>query len=285
MDIKKLKVSFVGAGNTCKVIGKLLKEKGYNIEGIASKRLESARIAGKFIGVKDISDKPAKFTANSDIVFITTPDDYIKTVAGNNVFKKNSIILHCSGNYSSQILKNVIASDISVASLHPLRSLANPEIVVKNFNGTFCTYEGDKKAARIVEKMIKNIGGIPLQLKTSKKSLYHIGAVFASNYLVAIFEIALQLFEEAGIQRNNGVKALLKLSKGTIANIENVGIPKALTGPIERGDIKTISNHLKALKNKNLAQLYRALGKVAIDIAVAKGSITKQKANYLRKLL
>src|SRR3972149_5349177 len=102
--MQKPRITFIGAGNTCKVLGKLLNRRGYNIVGIASRRLGSARKASRYIGVKCFSNKINSFASASDIVFVTTPDDAIETLASNlakdSKLRKGTIVLHCSGNYS-----------------------------------------------------------------------------------------------------------------------------------------------------------------------------------------
>ena len=54
-----------------------------------------------------------------------------------------------------------------------------------------------------------------------------------------------------------------------IKSIGNVGIVKSLTGPLERGDIKTIANHLEALDEED-RELYKLLSKKLIKIAKTK---------------
>jgi len=135
--------------------------------------------------------------------------------------------------------------------------------------------------------MAEDLGSICLTIKTEAKTLYHASAVVASNYLVTLQDLALRLIGEAGLSGDDAFKVLNPLIKGTLSNIENVGAIKALTGPIARGDIETITRHLDEIgeKTPNLLLLYKILGQYTVDIALAGGTISDSEANELKKVL
>jgi len=76
------------------------------------------------------------------------------------------------------------------------------------------------------------------------------------------------------------------LIQGTVNNIENIGIPKALTGPIARGDLSTIIKHLDCLEEMapELMKLYSWLGFYTAQIAVEKGTIDTKVMDDLQKM-
>ena len=67
----------------------------------------------------------------------------------------------------------------------------------------------------------------------------------------------------------------MPLINGTVNNVEKIGIPKALTGPIARGDLGTILKHLTCLEEMapELIKLYSWLGFYTAQIALEKGTI------------
>jgi predicted short-subunit dehydrogenase-like oxidoreductase (DUF2520 family) len=79
----------------------------------------------------------------------------------------------------------------------------------------------------------------------------------------------------------------MPLIKGTLVNIQNVGIPNCLTGPIARGDVGTIEKHLGALRElaPDILPIYRELGINTIPISLAKGRIDADQAAALEELL
>jgi predicted short-subunit dehydrogenase-like oxidoreductase (DUF2520 family) len=117
--------------------------------------------------------------------------------------------------------------------------------------------------------------------------LYHAAAVVASNYLVTLMDLVFGLAEPAGIARSEALKAMAPLIHGTLANIEKVGIPEALTGPIARGDSQIVARHLEQIQDQapGLLELYKTLGRHTVSIALAKKSLSDQAALELEKLL
>jgi predicted short-subunit dehydrogenase-like oxidoreductase (DUF2520 family) len=117
--------------------------------------------------------------------------------------------------------------------------------------------------------------------------LYHAAAVFACNYLVTLMKMATDLWQTFGVSTPEATRALLPLLRGTLNNLENIGLPNCLTGPIARGDLGTINRHLEALEQSAPALLptYRDLGLQTIPIALGKGKIDSKRAEEMRQLL
>lgn len=281
------KVSIIGAGVVGTSLGYLLKKNNYKIVSIASRTITSAKKAQEFIGEGEVTDKISNAAKKGDIVFITTPDNAIEEVCNKiskeNGFQKNAIVFHVSGALPSTILSSAKKNDAKIASLHPLQSLANVEEGIKNIPGSYFFIEGDEEALKVAKKIINALRGKEITLNVQKKSLYHAGAAVASNYLVATIGFAIELFETAGINRKYALEALRPLINGTIKNIYRIGIPKALTGPIARGDTKVIKSHLDAISaNLNdLLGLYSELGKYTVKLGLEKGTLKKEKAEEI----
>jgi predicted short-subunit dehydrogenase-like oxidoreductase (DUF2520 family) len=291
--VEKIKptVAIVGCGTVGTAIGKLLRNIDYRIYGVATSNLETARRAAGVTGSERFSDCPWEVTRGADVVFITTPDDLIEStcmsISKHRGFDKNAVVVHCSGALSSDILSSARDCGAAVATLHPLQSFASVEQAVSLVPGSFCTIEGDSGALPIVRQMIEDLGGILLEITAEKKTLYHAAAVAASNYLVTLMHLALELNEAAGLPSDTSLNALLPLIRGTLSNIGTKGIPGGLTGPIARGDVATVSAHLKAIEKDapELLLLYRCLGLYTVDLAKAKGTLNKEAGDKLVALL
>jgi len=104
---------------------------------------------------------------------------------------------------------------------------------------------------------------------------------------VTLVKLALDLWLDFGIPYREATMAFLPLLKGTIKNIDSIGLPDCLTGPIARGDLGTIERHLSSLeaRNPSLLTTYKELGLQTIPIALAKGKIDERKAEELKTLL
>lgn len=262
-------INFIGAGHLGKTLGHLLlKSKLVTIGGICTRSSLSTQSAIQFIGGGHYCSSISNLLA-ADITFITTNDDSIQDVceelAHNPYLKSGSIILHCSGSLTSDILHSVSKRGCFVASIHPMRSFAEPELSIQHYQGTYCAMEGDGHAITVLDSLFKNIGSITYSIDKTKKSLYHAAGVFSSNYLITLAQQALDCLYESGVETEIAIPLICSLMKGSIKNLEKTLSPKqALTGPIQRGDVLTIKKHLEALPHEDRKNLYSSLGKATL---------------------
>ena len=74
---------------------------------------------------------------------------------------------------------------------------------------------------------------------------------------------------------------------GTLKNIEVKGSIEALTGPISRGDVGTIQQHIDVLREKLPAYLpaYCTMGRLTLDLAIKKTTLSPEKAAIIKEIL
>jgi predicted short-subunit dehydrogenase-like oxidoreductase (DUF2520 family) len=156
-----------------------------------------------------------------------------------------------------------------------------------NLPGSTFALEAEESLLSMLKELASLLNGDWVELRPRDKVLYHTAAVFVSNYLVTLVKLALDLWQGFGVPPKEATKSLLPLLRGTVNNIDNVGLPDCLTGPIARGDLGTISKHLNALETENSSLLttYRDLGLQTVPIALAKGKIDKHRAEEMKALL
>jgi predicted short-subunit dehydrogenase-like oxidoreductase (DUF2520 family) len=263
--------NIIGAGNLGKTLGFLLKRHGIQIGGVCNTSIESTINAIDFIGAGYHSENIHELPP-ADMTFITTPDSIIQSVCNElsktSNLKKGSIIIHCSGALTSDILHAVKNRNCFVASVHPMRSFASPRISVEQYEGTYCAIEGDAETIPQVESVFNLIGSVTYKICKEKKTSYHAAGIFASNYLVTLSQQALLCLEEAGVDKEIGMHVITNIMKGTIANLERTLSPSAsLTGPIQRGDVSTIKKHLDGFQSVQQKELYSKLGLATIPLA------------------
>ena len=282
--------AIVGAGKVGCALARLLSASGYQFVGAASRTLASAQRACDFAGGGRGSSTAAEVTRGANLVFITTPDDAIAEVcqqlAEAGAFGQSSVVAHCSGAHPSTILGPAKRCGAAIGSMHPLQSFATAEEAVRILPGSFCCIEGEPAAVGALREVAARLGAHVMDIPTEGKVLYHAAAVFACNFLVGLENAALKVDEAAGISREDALQSLLPLIKGTVNNLERVGIPQCLTGPIARGDIETTRQHLDALEEKlpELLPLYKALGRETVEVARAKGTLSEEGAKRLLEM-
>ncbi len=287
-----MKPSFgiVGCGKVGTALGIYLSSAGYSVAGFSSKSLLSAKRAADLIQKSRFSDMPWKITQHADLVFIATPDNAIKdtcdSISRNKGFSNKAVVLHCSGALPSTILSTAKECGAFIGSMHPLQSFASVDYDYNPFQDIIVSIEGEHHAVEAAKKVTADLGGTSITILTEAKTLYHASAVVASNYLVTLLDLAFRLIGAAGITAPDAVKVLRPLIEGTLSNIEKVGIPEALTGPIVRGDVETVEKHVEeiGLKAPELIALYKTLGFHTVDIAAARGTISKSIAQQLKKI-
>ena len=272
--------SCIGAGKTGSSLCRLLS--GHlSLNQVINPTVKSAKAAVELIGSGEaigidkqdfIEFKPA------DLWMITCPDDQIQVVGNklirSGVLASGNVIFHCCGSLSSSIWDAPDNIEIKVASVHPIHSFAEANSSLNNPINFHCAIEGDIEAMEILTVPFKLIGATLHKIDRDTKSLYHASTVMACNYLVSLLELSHSMLQAAGIEQGKDRNILRPLIKQTLNNYLSTDAKKALTGPISRGDIDTVSSHLLALENQSQTwrDVYISLGKVTLDVAEKQGS-------------
>ena len=288
----KHKIAIVGAGVVGTALAYLLKEKGYQLVGLAGRGEESLKKTLSLVGGEvRTTTKPEEITQEADMVFITTSDRAIQEVcdgiAAKGGFRPGQIVVHTSGSLPSTILRSARDSGALIASCHPLQSFADAKEGVKLIPSSIFNLEGDPQAIPILTELVQGLGGKPLPIDTDGKPLYHAAAVVACNFLVTLVYLSYRLFEAIGIPQDDASQALLPLIKGTVSNIEHLGPVKALTGPIARGDVGVIKGHMEALKtvDPRFIDIYRMISRLTVEIGIKKGTLSPERGEEILQIL
>jgi predicted short-subunit dehydrogenase-like oxidoreductase (DUF2520 family) len=283
----KVKIGFIGAGTVGTALAVLLNQKGYEFIGASRRRPISTVKASRTVCNLHLLGSNQEVADKADLTFITTPDDAIAPVVAQIKWRSGRSVVHCSGADSTDVLEPARKAGAVVGGFHPLQTFASVKQAVENIPGSTFALEAEEPLLTTLKDMATALGGNWIQLKSADKVTYHAAAVFASNYLVTLVKMSTDLWQTFHIPPEQAIRSLLPLLRGTLRNIETVGIPQCLTGPIARGDTGTISKHLKTLRQKapSLLPPYKELGKQTVPIALAKGRIDKKRASELETIL
>ncbi len=266
-------LNIIGCGKVGKTLGRLWSERRtFVVQDILNRSLDSGQRAVSFIRSGRAVSNHAGLRA-ADVYMIATADDQIAescdALVRTGLVNPDSIVFHCSGALRADELASAIHAGAAVASIHPIRSFADPEQAVTQFPGTYCGTEGDPRALDLLHEAFIAIGARPISIDAEFKSVYHAAAVFASNYLVTLLDVALQAYVRAGIPPKTALQLMEPLVRGTVDNVFQFGPTEALTGPIARGDIATAVRQYRAVNawDERHGALYKQLGKLTADIA------------------
>ena len=270
-----MKTGFIGAGKVGFTLGKYFSSKtGTNsikVTGYYSRNTQSAEEAANFTGSKAFTDLGALIEA-SDVLFLTVPDGTIS-----EVFEQvrqypvsGKYICHCSGSLSAgEAFPGIDQTGAYEYSVHPLFAVSDKYEAYKELQDVFFAVEGNEEHLPEIKGMLKE-AGIDLQvIRAEDKTLYHAAAVTASNLAVALLAESIDMLCQCGFDEADARKALTPLVTGNVQHVLSRGPAAALTGPVERGDAKTIAKHL-ACMNEQQSAIYRVLSSRLIPIAESK---------------
>ena len=281
----KLKLGFIGAGALATTLAIAFKQRGFTIAAVSSRGYESAKTLANLLDGCRATPDNQEVADSADLIFIATPDDIIPVVASRLKWRKGQMAVHCSGADSIDILSPARQAGAYTGVFHPLQTFV--AMVQENLKGITFALEAEEPLLTSLKEMAEALGGHWIELKSKDRVLYHAAAVFACNYLITLTKTAVTLWQNIDVPQYQAVRALLPLMRGTLNNIEAMGVIESLTGPIARGDTGTIKKHLTALDviDPKLTRLYRELGINTIPIALEKGKLDIKQAKELEDIL
>ena len=265
-----IKFGFIGAGKVGFSLGKYLKENSIDISGYYSKSQHSSKEAAIFTNTRQYNNLE-DLIKNSDAIFITTPDNQIADV-WNEVKKlpiKEKLICHCSGSISSEVFSNINNHGAYGYSIHPMFAISDKYNSYKDLSQAFITIEGNEKHIEYLKMLFSHLGNDVAIINKENKILYHAASVTVSNLVLGLINNGVNYLEECGFTKEMAIKALYPLIENNLRNIKERGAVKSLTGPIERGDLSTVINHLNVIREED-KELYRLLSKNILKIAKVK---------------
>lgn len=139
----------------------------------------------------------------------------------------------------------------------------------KDLSQAFITIEGHKKHIEYLKMLFLHLGNDVAIINKENKSLYHAAAVTVSNLVLGLINNGVNYLEACGFTKEMAINALYPLIENNLRNVKERGTVNSLTGPIERGDLSTVINHLNVIPEED-KELYRLLSKNILKIAKVK---------------
>lgn len=280
-------IGFIGAGRTATALALGLAKAGYQVASVSSRSAASAQaLAQKVSGCQAVAH-PADVLQSCGVVFLTVPDDAIASLAGALPWRAGQGAVHCSGALALDVLSPARERGALVGALHPLQTFATRDASSYRLAGVTFAIEGEGGLGLWLEEVVRRMGGHSIHLLPQHRPLYHASAVMSCGYVATSLESACALWEAMGFSRQEAVKALLPLTRGTLDNVEAQGARDAATGPITRGDTGTVRRHLAALAADapQVVPLYCQAGLAMLALAQERASVSPEQAESMKQLL
>ena len=174
-----------------------------------------------------------------DAVLLCVPDGEIRTAA--DAVPVGLAVGHCSGATGLDVLAGRDAF-----SLHPLMTVT-AESPATTFTGAGAAVAGSIPAMLdLARTLAQRLGMRPIEIAPGDRATYHAAASIASNFLVTLESAAERLAATVGMERED----LLPLVRATVDNWSRLGAERALTGPVARGDERTVAAQRQAIAER-----------------------------------
>ncbi|HUF04519.1 MAG TPA: DUF2520 domain-containing protein [Aridibacter sp.] len=273
------KICVIGPGRAGGAFAIALSKKGAKVSSLVARSPESVRLVADAIDPRpEVFSAEEIRSASADVYLITVNDERIQSVANalaGSIDPEGKTVLHVSGSRSSSVLSRLSAAGARTGSLHPLVSISNPQIGSRRFEGAYFCVEGDPEGVAVARELAETLGGIPFEIHTEKKPLYHASAVVACGHLVALIDTAVEALTLCGLSGADAMRVLLPLIASTVDNLKTQTPPEALTGTFARADVETFEAHLSALAGNDLdefLEIYLLLGLRSLKLAEEHGA-------------
>ena len=261
-------LAIVGAGRVGRALGRKLRESGWQIGGVVTRNLTTARSAVRFIGAGSPQAGMSRGILRSAVILIATPDAAI-SAASEELARigaeelRGKVVLHTSGALHAGALHAARDCGAAAASMHPLQTFTG--VAVPPLEGKVFAIEGDLPAVRMARKIARALGGVPAQIDAHNKPLYHASGVLAAGHVLVVVEAAIQLLMSLGMKRGEATRALLPMTRQVLENHERLGPRRSWTGPLSRRDYGVVASHVAALQNYSAEykDAYEALNRLA----------------------
>lgn len=278
-----MNIGFIGAGKVGFSLGKYLSVNGIGLSGYYSRNLNSAEEAAEFTGTKAFTTLE-ELLRESTVIFITVPDGAITDVFNNirELGISGKLICHCSGALSAgEAFTDITSTGAYGLSVHPLFPVSSKYDSYKELGNAFFCLEGDR--ADEWRDILTSLGNPVRIIDGSVKVRYHTACAISSNLVCALAAESVSLLNECGFTADEALQALRPLAMSNMSKVFEAGPVSALTGPVERNDVSTVSKHLKCFGTDEERELYTAVSRKLTEVAAEKHPETDY--SELRKLL
>ena len=252
----------VGAGRAGTALSLAAVRAGYRVVAVSSRDPADAAGLAALFGADVARDALAVVRA-AELTLLTVPDSAVvglaAAIAASGVALRGHAVVHCSASFGPDSLAALRQAGADVGVLHPLQALAGPGSAAL-LRGSYFRIEAAGGLESDLLDLVAALGGHRIVVSKAGRALYHAAAVLTASGPLALLDRAAALFEEAGVDRHTAKAALAALLHGAATNAMENGAASALTGPVARGDSRTIAVHLRALAHDpDVRELYLML--------------------------
>ena len=283
----RLAVGVIGVGRAGAPMAVALARAGHPIVGVHAVSARSRRRAAEFLPEAPLLAVEQIMTT-ADLVLLTVPDDVLGDLVAGLVeigaVTPGQFLVHASGRYGVAVLEPAARLGALPLALHPVMTFTGARTDLDRLAGVPFGVTAPAVLRPVAEALVVEMGGDPVWVPEEARPIYHAALASGANHLVTLIAQTLDLLAGAGIA--DPAALIRPLLTTALDNVLRMG-DEALTGPVARGDSRTVAAHLAVLSQASpeARAAYVAMARLTADRALAAGLLDPESAEALLDVL
>lgn len=281
------KVGVVGAGRVGAVLSAALRAAGHEVVGAAGESDASrGRIAELLPGVG--VSKPSDVARSCDLLLLTVPDDMlgnvVRVLSNAGAIREGQWVVHTSGKHGLAVLAPAAAVGARTVALHPAMTFTGTSVDLPRLSGCVFGVTAPESERAVAAGLVADLGGHANWVAEEHRTLYHAGLAHGANHLVTLVAEAMEMLRASGVDDAAGT--LRPLLTAALDNALEAG-DSALTGPIVRGDVQTVTDHLDEIGDNTPQALdsYATMARATLGRVVTDGRLVPMRGARIAEVL
>lgn len=243
----RLGVGVIGAGKVGAVLGAALRAAEHAVVGVSAVSEASRERAENLLPGVPVLEIP-DIVERAELVLLAVPDDalpeLVQGLATLGAWQPGQLVAHTSGRFGVGVLQPVRAVGAIPLALHPAMTFTGMSLDLTRLMDCTFGVTADPAMLPIAQALVVEMGAEPVAIAEADRTLYHAALAHGSNHLVTLVAQSAELLRSIGVESPD--RMLGPLLRATMENALASG-ESALTGPVARGDVGTVSAHAAAL--------------------------------------
>lgn len=287
----RMGIGIISAGKVGAALGSALRAVGHQIVGAyASSEQSQDRLETILPGVPALDIET--IVERSELVLLAVPDDelasLVEGLAKLEAWQPGQIVVHVAGRYGTEVLAPAQAAGALCIAIHPAMTFTGTSLDVARLQGCPFAVTAAAPIQPIGLALVAEMGGEGFVIASGDRPFYHAALAHGANHVVTVIAQASRLLETIGLDGNYLRPLINAAVEGALSSGEALQ-----TGPVVRGDVGTVSEHLDTLEtvaaeDSDLADVvdtYRALALATAVRAEKRGAISESALEQMRSML
>lgn len=283
----RLRVGVVGVGRVGSTLGAALARAGHDVVAASGVSDRSRERAARLLPGAEILP-PDETVATAEFVLLAVPDDVLRPLvsglADTGAWRAGQLAAHTSGSHGIGVLDPAAARGVLALALHPVMTFAGRPEDLDRLDGAAFGVTALDELRPVAESLVLEMGGEPVWVPEAARPRYHAALSIGSNHLVTLVNDTLSLLSGAGVAEP--ARLVAPLLSASLDNVLRLG-DAALTGPVSRGDVATVRQHIASLTDAapDVLPSYLALARRTAERAHATGQLTGEQLAAVEDVL